>query len=240
MKTIDDVRANEAFFVWGHPSIVYEMSDDDEIIMCDESGERNGPFSTRELCRLFPRRHRPHRTLKASHVLRDRTGLCRPNQREHSDAQVYRIQTVPGTTNMSREERTEGWLGTTNDWMELAHGAFLTEGEARDAIKERCRGAWRELECDSYQCENLDPDSMDQIVIARYKPGRYEPCTDSVEWCWDLLGSLKPGTTDEQIEQLLAAAEFTANDEGMTLELDGLRKVFHERRLGLIEDLKDE
>jgi hypothetical protein len=34
---------------------------------------------------------------------------------------------------MSREIRTSGWLGTTNDWAKYAHGEFNTIEEAREA-----------------------------------------------------------------------------------------------------------
>jgi hypothetical protein len=35
---------------------------------------------------------------------------------------------------MSGEECTSGWLGTTNDWAEYAHGEFSSLEEARQAV----------------------------------------------------------------------------------------------------------
>ena len=61
----------------------------------------------------------------------------------HGNRDYYTIQREPGTTNMSGEELTEGWLGTTNDWSETACGEFATEAEARESIEEDVR-EWRE------------------------------------------------------------------------------------------------
>lgn len=46
------------------------------------------------------------------------------------------IQTEPGTTNMSHEPRTDGWLGTTNNVHWSAWGEYATEDEARTYIAE--------------------------------------------------------------------------------------------------------
>lgn len=50
----------------------------------------------------------------------------------------YVIQNKPGCTNMSHETLENGWLGTTNDIAEYAHGVYDTIEEARAKIKELC------------------------------------------------------------------------------------------------------
>ena len=48
-----------------------------------------------------------------------------PNRAGHElTTPAYTIQTTPGRTNMSHEERINGWLGTTNDWHVAAHGEY--------------------------------------------------------------------------------------------------------------------
>jgi hypothetical protein len=48
------------------------------------------------------------------------------------------IMTVPGRTNVSREVRLAGWLGTTNDHSCYAHGEF----ETIDAARAHVAQAW--------------------------------------------------------------------------------------------------
>lgn len=53
-----------------------------------------------------------------------------PNQMERTLKEelldVAYIQTSPGITNQSHEERASGWLGTTSDWDSTAQGAFAS------------------------------------------------------------------------------------------------------------------
>jgi hypothetical protein len=56
-----------------------------------------------------------------------------PNVDQNLNSHCVRITTTPPRTNMSREIRTSGWLGTTNDWAKYAHGEFNTIEEAREA-----------------------------------------------------------------------------------------------------------
>jgi len=50
------------------------------------------------------------------------------------DGQFYQIFTTPQKTNMSHEERIDGWLGATNDWSRTAHGEFATIAAAQSFI----------------------------------------------------------------------------------------------------------
>lgn len=55
------------------------------------------------------------------------TMYCGPNLDQHrTDGRFAVVQERPGCTNMSHEPKTKGWLGTTNDWSERAHGEFET------------------------------------------------------------------------------------------------------------------
>lgn len=47
------------------------------------------------------------------------------------------IISQPGRTNLSHEERTDGWLGTTNDVYECAIGEFETLEAAREELQTR-------------------------------------------------------------------------------------------------------
>lgn len=46
------------------------------------------------------------------------------------------ISEEPGRKNMSKEPCSDGWLGTTNDWSQHAHGEFETLAEAKAAAAE--------------------------------------------------------------------------------------------------------
>ena len=49
-------------------------------------------------------------------------------------ADALRVSRTPGETNSSHEERTEGWLGQTNNWSETALGEFDDFRALCDAI----------------------------------------------------------------------------------------------------------
>ena len=144
------------------------------------------------------------------------TNYVGPNSDQHADADEVRIQTEPGRTNSSHQERTEGWLGTTNDWAQYARGEYETEDAARAAIEELF-GECRERAVGSDPV-NDDPDGC---VVAVFKVGKYEPM--SREWT---AGWITPGlqsdvtadTTDEQLEALIEEWEGACNGEGYTLD----------------------
>lgn len=138
-----------------------------------------------------------------------------PNPDQNPDADEVRIQTEPGRTNSSHVERTEGWLGTTNDWAYFAHGEYETEETARAAIKELF-GECREREFGT----NPFKDDPDEPVVAVFKLGKYEPM--SREWTGDwiysgLQSDVTADTTDEQLESLIEEWESECNSQGYTL-----------------------
>lgn len=157
------------------------------------------------------------------------TNYVGPNQDQNADADEVRIQTEPGRTNSSNQERTEGWLGTTNDWAEYARGEYETEQEARAAVAElfgECRE--REIGSDPF---NDDPDGC---VIAAFKIGKYEPM--SLEWTSDWIQSglkadVTADTTDEQLKTLVGEWEGECNSEGYTL---------HSRAIDMARAYRDE
>jgi len=85
--------------------------------------------------------------------------------------QYIEISTSPAITNSSREARTEGWCGTTNDWAVYAHGEYATIREARAAITDRF-GEVRDADADA-SGEGFE---SDESVVEAYKPGEQAPC----------------------------------------------------------------
>jgi len=151
------------------------------------------------------------------------------DQDQYADSHYVLIQSEPGRTNSSNEPRIAGWLGTTNDWCESAHGEYETLEEAREAIATEF-GEVREA---SPTFE--DPDT----IVAIYKVGRYEPMSsqETAEWAYDGVQSdVDAETTDERIAELLAEYEASANDQGYTLDLTALRVLMEELR----DELEDE
>lgn len=116
--------------------------------------------------------------------------------------ECYTVTTTAPTTNMSREVKTEGWLGTSNDNCLYAHGEFSSEQEARDYIENKL-GEYREV----------DSADLEHDEIAGYLPGNLVPMSgeESVNWCYEgLSNEISADTTDEEIEKMVAE---WANDE---------------------------
>lgn len=124
------------------------------------------------------------------------TNYVGPNQDQNADADAVRIQTKPGRTNSSHEERTEGWLGTTNDWAEYARGKYETEEAARAAIEDLF-GECREVELEA---------CIDDGVVAAFRLGKFEPMNREATENWIYSGlkcDVTADTTDEQLETLI-------------------------------------
>lgn len=74
------------------------------------------------------------------------------------------IYTRPGKTNSSHEERTEGWLGTTNDNAEYAHGEYNTIEEAIKHINEK----WpRFIDCGDEELDQFETEMFGKEMIFR-------------------------------------------------------------------------
>lgn len=161
-----------------------------------------------------------------------------PNQTQDNyvDADKIEISTTPAITNSSREERTEGWCGTTNDWAVYAHGEYATIEEARAAIATKF-GEVRDSDPNGDSFESDDED-----VIETYKPGKYTPMSSqaTADWAYDGIQSdIEADTTDERIAELVAEYEAEANSNGYTLDSD-LESLMQERRQELRDELEDD
>lgn len=154
------------------------------------------------------------------------TNYVGPNrtQGQYVDADRIEIRTSPAITNMSHEQRAEGWCGTTNDWSVYAHGEYASFDNAQAAIAETF-GEVREFEPD------------DEAVVEIYRRGKYEPMSRQATADWVYAAAefdLSANTTDERIAQLVADYEFEANSNGYTLDSD-LEEILQELR----DELKD-
>lgn len=151
-----------------------------------------------------------------------------------ADATTYFITTEPGTTNMSHEVRTEGWLGTTNDISRHARGEFETLEEARAKVFELCDDKYREREISNYEeCEG---------VVESYYPGKYEPMDSESTGNWAYEGlrrEVRADMTDAEIEALVEQTEQEANEQGYTLCTTTVEEIARELRDDLKAELED-
>lgn len=151
-----------------------------------------------------------------------------PNQTQdqYVDVDMIEISTSPAITNSSREERTEGWCGTTNDWAVYAHGEYATIEEARAAMTEKF-GEVRDSNANGDSFE-----SNDENVVETYKPGKYVPMSSqaTADWAYESIQSdIEADTTDARIDELVVEYEAEANSNGYTLASD-LEDFMQERR----------
>jgi hypothetical protein len=154
-----------------------------------------------------------------------------PNPQEHMDDDVCTIETQPGRTNSSHEIKTDGWLGTTNDWSRSAHGAFDTEAEARAEVAAIYPNGFRDVGLDN---SSSDPDTE----VARFKPGKLARWnrSDSVQWAYPARDELTADTTDERLAEIVAECVDNVADEGASLDTDSVLEMLTERRDELLAD----
>lgn len=120
-----------------------------------------------------------------------------PNADDNKNSHTYWVSTEPGITNMSRQVKLEGWLGTTNDVTEYAHGEFNSLEEAKAWIEE-------ELREEGFRIAEEDEDNPDTLIA--YIVGRYEEWTaeESRQWCYEgMKHQVTADTTDEQIDEMV-------------------------------------
>lgn len=154
---------------------------------------------------------------------------------QYVDADKIEISTNPAITNSSREKRTEGWCGTTNDWAVYAHGEYATIEAARAAIAK----IFGEVRTSDAVGEDFDSDNAD--VVKTYKPGRYIPMSSeaTADWAHESMQSdINAKTTDQRIAELIAEYEAEANGHGYTLDSD-LEGFMLERRQELRDEQED-
>ena len=133
------------------------------------------------------------------------TNYAGPNPDQNVDADTIEIRTKPGITNSSREERTEGWLGQTNDWSRYALGEYETEEAAMAAITEKFGDTHTRDEDGDIEPWDREQDG----TIYRCRPGKYAPMGEiwSKEWAYTMRDDIAADTTDEAIEQMVKEAE---------------------------------
>ena len=141
------------------------------------------------------------------------------------------ICTVPGRTNQSGEERTDGWLGTTNNVYMAAHGEFETQEQAEAAAAAM-----------GYTCtrnEWITDADLEFGVVARYRT------IDDARETWEAgdwldrsacaaLG-ISVTTTDADLQAIAATLENEANtatesDRPYGVTINGLARFLRKLR----------
>jgi hypothetical protein len=114
-----------------------------------------------------------------------------PHDEQHDDAHTYIITTDTPVTNMSREKRTEGWLGTSSNWSAHAHGEFDSVEAAVAKVEELLEGDYR-------KDEDTNPGE-----VAVYRVGKYQPWGRDAtrDWISTAPDKVPADTTDAQIEE---------------------------------------
>lgn len=176
-----------------------------------------------------------------------RTRYEGPNQTAENfrDCEGYMtIETKPGGTNMSGEERTSGWLGTTNDWNKTACGEYDTTDEARTAAT-KC-GYTEPVEAELVDVENLDfvkidMETFELIALEIYTTKDGAKAVWMVEdymyqWARD---NITAETTDEEIVRFAEESETEAEQENVYI-YGGVEDYLMNVRDELCENLKYE
>jgi hypothetical protein len=161
-----------------------------------------------------------------------------PNQLDHQhiDSHVFDVCTKPALTNSSREVRTDGWCGTNNDWATYAHGSFTSQEIAEDCIHGRLLVAG----CRAVDIDDIERRDREDGVVARYKPGRFEPMTSEAtgDWIADGLHEIEADTSDKRLAEIVAECQETCRtDHGCKLDEDTLEEAIKERRQEMIDEL---
>lgn len=141
--------------------------------------------------------------------------------------EIVTITTEPGRTNLSNEIKIDGWLGTSNNTSDRAHGEFDTLESAKKYISENWPGY---SEFDNEYTESDDEDLF-------YKDIRI--VWDVADWLYESARSdISENTTDEQITELVKKYENDADEENIYINGD-IENYLTECRDELIADLEN-
>jgi hypothetical protein len=167
-----------------------------------------------------------------------------PGQDEDRYVDADRVQVWANAprTNGSHEARTEGWCGTTNDWATYAHGEYLSLCQAISAISKKF-GPVRDVTQDDPDTRRDLSECIQGKIYASYKKGAYEPLSKNgtIDWTYESIREdVTADTSDVKIETLIEDYEFTANEEGYTLNARALKSCMEERRQELRDELVEE
>lgn len=163
-----------------------------------------------------------------------------PNHTEPESIGNVEIYNVPQKTNSSRQEKTEGWLGTTDDCCKYAMGEFDTIEQAREAI---AKEGWT-VSVDEDDIDNFNYYAEEGLVEVWTKIEATYEYVDAGIW-WDGLcpEEIFSNTTDEEIEELAEVAEEQALKEkvgeGTGVVVEGIEDYMKEHRDRLKEELDD-
>lgn len=156
------------------------------------------------------------------------TEYAGPNRLDSHGAIISRdpeatIQTTPGRTNMSGEERISGWLGQTGDWTSSAHGEFETLDEAIACCAD--------LGCVVEQT----PEYPEEGEVATYiTEDANSSHVDAAEW-YGQVSAADCGITAETTDEELAAKAEADDAEALTQSpertvVHGTLDLFHQWR----------
>lgn len=121
-------------------------------------------------------------------------------------------------SNLSHEEKTNGWLGQTNDYSEYAHGGFASVESARTYIKKYMGGRLIPEELlESYK------ENKEIYTTAKFDYDKYYFATDYFE---DDEPNVE-GLSDNEIENLAEKLKTEANNEGYCI-VDDVEKYLKE------------
>jgi len=124
-----------------------------------------------------------------------------PDPEQHINEHALFITEAPGRKNMSGEECTSGWLGTTNDWAEYAHGEFASLENARQAVA----GIAGE---DGYRAASPEDNplsDLDDSIVEEYRVGALPFLTSSGSKEYALAAAqdeVTSVTDDEELDRI--------------------------------------
>lgn len=158
-----------------------------------------------------------------------------PNQDQNIDGDLIVIQTTPGRTNRSREPRTDGWLGTTNDVAVYAHGEYPDLRAANEYI----RAVWGDVRDSDVNGESWAIDTDIHGIVETFKPGKYAPMSLE-QWAdsWQPSEWVAHDTTDVEIRESAEQHIRDMNDMGYTCEIDDLIGSAEDARAEKIKELE--
>lgn len=134
------------------------------------------------------------------------------------DEVITIVSEIP-TTNMSREERDDGWLGSSNEYSSYAHGGFASVEATRTYIKEYMGGKL----IPEYLLDGYDED-REQYTTAKFDHDKYYFTAD-----WFVDEPNVEGLSDEELEGLAEKLEAEANSDGYCI-LDDIVEYLKELR----------
>lgn len=124
--------------------------------------------------------------------------------------EVIEIDSEIPRTNMSNEERVEGWLGSNNEYSSYAHGGFASVESARTYITEYMGGRLIDLD----MCEDVFPQHKE--IEEAYTTAKFDKYDFLDSW-FSVDEPDVSHLSDEEIEKLAEVEEKEAKEQGIGL-----------------------